>query len=143
MVSVHRRDVDSVDCAEYPYSSKLSELGKPGNQFFGNKKNLPFRLQRRILPILLGMLLFFPADLVAEADAIDWKTDYRQAVQTAKESAKNLLIYFYAEVDSPKLLDISEERFVQSNGKEIRQVVYYNPQSMQQPLSIAAACREF
>ena len=133
-----RKDFDSIICAKRPNCIKFDGQGKPGREFFGRKT---FSMQ--IATFLLGTFLFFPFVSAAELDGIVWHTDYQKAVRSAKESSKNLLIYFYAEVDSPKLLNLSEERFVQSGGKEIRQVSYNNVPSMQKPLSIASACREF
>ena len=143
MMVAFRMDVDSAVCASHPYCSRFGGQGKSGKNPFWNKI-FPIGPRRlRILPLLLGWLSFFSCDLLADSDEIGWKTDYRLAVQTAKESAKNLFIYFYAEADSPELLNLSEERFVQSGNKEIRQVTYLDIPSMQKPLSIAAACREF
>jgi len=138
-----RKDIDSTACANCSHYNRFGGQGKPGNWLFRNKFSLFCYKRLGILSFLVGVLFFFPFVLVAEADKIDWETDYRQAIRTAKDSAKNLLIYFYAEVDSPKLLNLTEERFVQSGNKEIRQVAYLNIPSMQKPLNIAAACREF
>ena len=137
-----RKDIDSAIHAGFSHCIRFSGQGKSGISFFWNKKTPDGCSMTRILFFLLGTSLLFIG--ASAAEEIGWKADYRQAVQSAKESSKNLLIYFYAEVDSPKLLNLSEERFfVQSNGKEIRQVAYNNLPSTQQPLGIAAACREF
>jgi len=138
-----QKDVDSVFHAEFSHYNKFDGQGKSGNQVFWNKKTAICRRSLGTLSFLLATFLLFSSVLATESNVIDWKTDYRQAVQSAKESSKNLLIYFYAEVDSPKLLNLSEERFVQSGGKEIRQVTYNNLPSTQKPLGIAAACRDF
>ena len=130
-------------CANYRHCNKFGGQGKSGNRRFWNKFSGIYCRRLEIF-VFLGVILFlFPFGSFAESGEGDWNTDYRQAVQIAKESTKNLLIYFYAEVDSPKLPNLSEERFVQSGGKEIRQVTYLNLPSMQKPLGIAAACREF
>lgn len=73
---------------------------------------------------------------------IAWYNDYATAVQAARDASKNLLIYFVAETDSPKLLNETEERFVAYGNGTIRQLAYTST-SMQQPLPIATACRAF
>lgn len=75
-------------------------------------------------------------------NVFSWETDYEFALQKAKAASQNLLIYFYAEQDSPKLLNVTEEKYVQSGHGKIRQVSFTSP-SMQKPLPIVAACREF
>ncbi len=146
MGSLLRKDVDSVFCTEYSHCIKFNEQGKSGKSFCRNKNSLIVRRRTRTFSLFLGALLlcsFASATVLEESDDLHWNTDYDQAVQSAKESSKNLLIYFFAEVDTPKLLNESEERFVKVNGKEIRQVSYNNLPSTRKPLSIASACREF
>jgi hypothetical protein len=75
-------------------------------------------------------------------DTVLWETDYIAAKEKAKNLSKNLLIYFYAELDSPLLLSSSEERFVKVGNQSVRQVAYIMPE-LQKPLPVAAACREF
>ena len=141
MESLSRKDADPATYAGFSHCSRFDEQGKSGVECFVDKKSLGNRLLTRMLSFLAGAPLLFV--LTSVADEVDWKTDYQQATLSAKQSSTNLLIYFYAEADSPKLLNLSEERFVQSGGQEVRQVAYNNLPSMQKPLSIAAACREF
>ena len=136
--SLFRTDVDFAVYTKHSYYIKFDDKSKSGKQFFWNKNSLT-----GLLSLLIGTFFLFSSVGAMEPNGTEWNTDYRQAVLSAKESSKHLLIYFYAEVDSPKLLNLSEERFIQSGNKEIRQVSLNNLPSMQKPLSIAAACREF
>ncbi len=73
---------------------------------------------------------------------IEGETDFETAKAKAKENRQNLLIYFYAEQDSPSLLNETEEKFVSSGGGPIRQVSHV-PAHQRQPLPIAENCRKF
>jgi hypothetical protein len=73
---------------------------------------------------------------------IGWQTDYEEAVQTAKTSTRQLLIYFYAERDLPQLLETTRETYVQRGNTKIRQLADVAPAD-RIPLPIAAACRKF
>lgn len=71
-----------------------------------------------------------------------WETDYEKARERAKSSSRNLLIYFAADSDSPRLRNETEEKYVSFGSGKVRQLSYTMP-SMQKPIPIAQACRKF
>lgn len=82
------------------------------------------------------------SDSESYLNSCDWETDYEAAVKKAQMEKRNLLIYFRADLDSPRLLNETEEKFVRHGSGTIRQVAHVSP-SMRRPLPVAGVCREF
>lgn len=69
-------------------------------------------------------------------ETILWETDYENARKTAESSVRQLLIYFYADQDTPNTDEKIEETIVRQGKTTVRQ-----PNSVSQ--SITSACQEF
>lgn len=136
--------------------TEFNDCGKSGvSRFSQGRKEKHDILQsatQGIALLIFGTIFFLGsvANVVVYAETptntasgeISWMDDYEKAIQTAKDSSKNLLIYFVAETDSSKLLNETEEKFVPYGKSQIRQIAHVTP-SMQRPLPIAEACRNF
>lgn len=136
--------------------TEFNDYGKSGVSPFSPRKKEKYDIRRsamRFVALLIFGMFFVwggVGNVVVHAEPfssielgeISWADDYEKAIQTAKDSSKNLLIYFVAETDSSKLLNETEEKFVPYGKSQIRQIAHVTP-SMQRPLPIAEACRNF